>query len=128
MPTAFDCVHLSWCSSFWDKYEQQTLVKFPSNLEDDRVFILLNPDKSFRAFGSEAEREYSDLRWKGQTDSYFFEGIESLFDSEQAFDHQTKLKDVTGKEIVGTIVFEAAFDFFGPEVFSNFSEVLQRVS
>lgn len=34
--------------------------------------------------------------------------VTSIF---QAFDHQTKLKDVTGKEIDGTIVFEAAFDF-----------------
>lgn len=80
MTTAFDCVHLSWCN----EHVQQKLVnKFPSDLQDDRVFILLNPDKSFRAFGNEAEQEYTDLRCEGHTDSYFFEGIESFFDSEQ---------------------------------------------
>lgn len=84
MTTAFDCEYLSWCSSFWDRDVQQKLViKFPSDLEDDRVFILLNPDKSLRAFGTEAELKYSDLRCKGHTDSYFFKGIESLFDPEQ---------------------------------------------
>lgn len=83
MTTAFDCVYLSWCSSYWDK-ELYNLVKFPPNLADDRVFILLNPDKSLRALGTEAERIYLDSRaCKGHSDSYFFKGIESLFDPEQ---------------------------------------------
>lgn len=83
MVTAFDCVHLSWCCCFWGEDNQQHLAKFPPDLDDDRVFLLFNPDKSLRAFGNEAEREYSDLRWEGHTDSYFFQGIESFFDPEQ---------------------------------------------
>lgn len=41
--------------------------------------------------------------------------VTSIF---QAFDQQTKLKDVTGKEIDGTIVFEAAFDFLVQKFFA----------
>lgn len=46
--------------------------------------------------------------------------VASIF---QALEQQIKLKDVTGKEIDGTIVFEAAFDFLVRKFFAIFANL-----
>lgn len=45
--------------------------------------LLLNSDKSVRAFGHEAEEQYHHISQDGNTDYYFFKQISRLYESEK---------------------------------------------
>lgn len=45
--------------------------------------LLLNPDKSFRAFGNEAQKQYERLKDEQRWEFYFFQDITSVLDSQK---------------------------------------------
>lgn len=45
--------------------------------------LLLNPDKSFKAFGYEAQEQYARLTGGSRMDFYFFQEVMSVFDSQK---------------------------------------------
>lgn len=72
-------------TSDWLKVYQ----KIPSKDFHATSSLLLNPDKTLRAFGFEAQQQYSDLCEENDHQSYFFfENITTIAETEQAsFNH-----------------------------------------
>lgn len=70
--------HREWSKVLEDsKKVQRELHSVPS--------LLLNPDKTFNAFGYEAQENYSELcEDKHEKQYYYFDNITSIFESNQA--------------------------------------------
>lgn len=114
---AFDIRNSSWCCAFsyWGECsEVKTFNWCSSNSNVSNTLpasLLLNPDKSFKAFGYEAQEQYGRLGDVSRAGYYFFQEVMSVFDSQKAINRHTIQKDVAGKEIETTTVFERTFNF-----------------
>ena len=80
----------SWNNSFSFRREWSKVLAESQNIQrTDEVHnvpsLLLNPDKTFNAFGYEAQENYSGLcEDHNEKRYYFFENITSIFESGQA--------------------------------------------
>lgn len=86
---AFDIRNSSWCCAFsyWGEYsEVKTFNWCSSNSNVSNTLpasLLLNPDKSFKAFGYEAQEQYGRLGDVSRAGYYFFQEVMSVFDSQK---------------------------------------------
>lgn len=86
---AFDIRNSSWCCAFsyWGECsEVKTISWCSSNSNVSNTLpasLLLNPDKSFKAFGYEAQEHYGRLGDVERAGYYFFQEVMSVFDSQK---------------------------------------------
>lgn len=86
---AFDIRNSSWCCAFsyWGKCsEVKTINWCSSNSNVSNTLpasLLLNPDKSFKAFGYEAQEHYGRLGDVERAGYYFFQEVMSVFYSQK---------------------------------------------
>lgn len=87
LAAAFDLRNSSWGCAFspWGHWSDVRTINWCSkrfNMSNTLpASLLLNPDKSFRAFGYEAQEQYARLTGGSRMDFYFFQEIMSVFDS-----------------------------------------------
>lgn len=84
---AFDIRTSSWSSafSFWGNWFDVKTTNWQTNnqryVNVVPASLLLNQDKSFRAFGYEAEEQYDDAKDDEKRDIFFFQRITTAFES-----------------------------------------------
>lgn len=84
---AFDIRTSSWSSafSFWGNWFDVKTTNWQTNnqryVNVVPASLLLNQDKSFRAFGYEAEEQYDDTEDDEKRDFFFFQRITTAFES-----------------------------------------------
>lgn len=83
----FDFCNSPWKYYFGDTLESKVFAKreeyFGAISGGSPSSLLLNSDKSVRAFGHKAEEQYHRILQKGPTDYYFFKQISRLYESEK---------------------------------------------
>lgn len=88
LAAAFDLRNSSWSCAFsprghWSDVRTINWCSMRFNMSNTLpASLLLNPDKSFRAFGYEAQEQYACLTGR-RMEFYFFQDIMSVFDSQK---------------------------------------------
>lgn len=89
LAAAFDLRNSSWGCAFsprghWSDVRTINWCSMRFNMSNTLpASLLLNPDKSFRAFGYEAREQYDCLKDEQRMAFYFFQEITSVLDSQQ---------------------------------------------
>lgn len=88
LAAAFNLTNSSWGCAFSPRGHHSTVRSFQwqnrCNISQTLpASLLLNPDKSFRAFGYEAQEQYACLTGRRRMEFYFFQDIMSVFDSQK---------------------------------------------
>lgn len=85
--------------------------------------LLLNPDKSFRSFGYEAETIYTDLaEEEGEVDYekyYYFHCFKMLLHRNKKLRRDTEIEDATGKSLKAMHVFSLSIQFLRNDLFKS---------
>lgn len=89
LAAAFDLRNSSWSCAFsprghWSDVRTINWCSMRFNMSNTLpASLLLNPDKSFRAFGYEAREQYGCLEDEQRMEFYFFQEITSVLDSQK---------------------------------------------
>nr|XP_022308888.1 uncharacterized protein LOC111114729 isoform X2 [Crassostrea virginica] len=97
--------------------------KWPRNNFLRAPSLLLNPDKTVRAFGYEAQQQYSDLCKEDKHQSYFFiKNITGIAESEQCLNEHTKVTDTSGNKWKVTELLRLAYHFMVNDISKMFKQ------
>ncbi|KAL5012747.1 hypothetical protein ScPMuIL_011298 [Solemya velum] len=87
--------------------------------------LLLKPDKSFAAFGYDAENEYSELALEGEHQKwYYFKRFKMLLHDRMGIKRDIELEDETGKTVSAITVFSLAIKFLKDDLLQNCKDKL----
>ncbi|KAL4230094.1 hypothetical protein ACF0H5_010479 [Mactra antiquata] len=82
--------------------------------------LLLNPDKSFKSFGYDAENDYADLAIDNKhTDYYFFRHFKMLLYQSKILQRDMLVSDDNGKEMKAINVFKICIKFLHDHMLEN---------
>ncbi|KAL5012748.1 hypothetical protein ScPMuIL_011299 [Solemya velum] len=90
--------------------------------------LLLKPNKTFAAFGYDAENMYSELAMDNEHRKwYYFKRFKMMLHDRLGMPRDIKLEDVTGKKLSASTVFALAIKFLKNDLLDNCKDMLTDI-
>ncbi|XP_052762163.1 heat shock 70 kDa protein 12A-like [Mya arenaria] len=91
--------------------------------EREPTCVLLNPDKTFNAFGKQALQKYTELEPEEHQSYYFFHHFKMKLYESKNLTRETTLNDQTGKDIKAMDVYIIVLKYFKRRVMEHVGQV-----
>ncbi|XP_052782472.1 heat shock 70 kDa protein 12A-like [Mya arenaria] len=91
--------------------------------EREPTCVLLNPDKTFNAFGKKALINYAELEPEEHQSHYFFNHFKKKLYESKKLTRETSLQDHTGKEMKAMDVYSIVFEYFHRRAMEHVGQV-----
>ena len=113
----------TYCSYAFMFTSDPTSIYTAMGEERESTCVLLNPDKTFNAFGKQALDMYTELEPEEHQSHYFFHHFKMKMYESKKLTRETSILDQTGKEMKAMDVYGIVLQHFNSRVMQHVGQV-----